>query len=310
MKIVTWYRNCIPFLIIVTSWTVHGAACAKLCPPREVPRRSSGPRLRPRPPRLTEVRMENTAAPYVCLVVVRLLSGRSVNAQGCHDLSKGTLLASRIIRGERSQVLSGRVVVAFEQPVLLVFLSTIQVTRTPHVFFAPPCIPDDRTAMALISAARSTRPPPIPEVDQRTGREGVAQLGMSRHGRPFVACASVAGRLPLPASAPSSAPVSAARRSQGWLARAFGARHARSRLRGGGGGGDGTRRGGRLFVFLAAPRARCWRGLCLGPSSLFFRGRCEPKTPGVGPVDLRVGGRGLCGEMALQKHAGCIISAY
>ena len=30
-------------------------------PPREVPRRSSGPRLRPRPPRLTEVRMEGTA---------------------------------------------------------------------------------------------------------------------------------------------------------------------------------------------------------------------------------------------------------
>ena len=42
----------------------------------------------------------------------------------------------------------------------------------------------------------------------------------------------------------------------------------------------------------------------------FFRGRCESQTPGVGPVGLRVGGRGLCGEMALQKHAGCIISAY
>ena len=51
-------------------------------------------------------------------------------AQGRHDLSKVTLLASRIIRGERSQVLSGGVVVALEQPVLLVFLSTIQVTRT------------------------------------------------------------------------------------------------------------------------------------------------------------------------------------
>ena len=115
----------------------------------------------------------------------------------------------------------------------------------------PLCIPDDRTAMALCSAARSTSLPPIPEVYRRTGREGVAQLGVSRHGRPFVVCASVAERLPLPDSAPPSAPVSAARRSAGGLARAFRARHARSWLRGGGGGGDGARRGGRLFVFLA-----------------------------------------------------------
>ena len=178
-------------------------------------------------------------------------------------------------------MLSGGVVVALEQPVLLVFLNTIQVTRTPHVFLAPPCIPDDRTAMALFSAARSTSPPPIPEVDRRAGRKGVAQLGVSRHGRPFVVCASVAGRLPLPASAPPSAPVSAARRSVGGLARAFGARHARARLRGGGGGGDGARRGGRLFVFLAAPWARCWwRGLRLGPSSLFFAVGANPRRPG------------------------------
>ena len=177
-------------------------------------------------------------------------------------------------------MLSAGVVVALEQPVLLVFLNTIQVTRTPHVFFAPPCIPDDRTAMALFSAARSTSPPPIPEVDRRAGRKGVAQLGASRHGRPFVVCASVAGRLQLPASASPSAPVSAARRSVGGLARAFGARHARARLRGGGGGGDGARRGGRLFVFLAAPRARCWRGLCLGPSSLFFAVGANPRRPG------------------------------
>ena len=180
------------------------------------------------------------------------------------------------------RVLSGGVVVALEQPILLVFMNTIQVTRTPHVFFAPPCIPDDRTAMALFSAARSTSRPPIPEVDHRTGREGVAQLGVSRHGRPFVGCASVAGRLPLPTSAPPSAPVSAARRLVGGLARAFGARHARARLRGGGGGGDGARHGGRLFVFLAAPRARCWRGLCLGPSSLFFAVGANPRRPGSG----------------------------
>ena len=64
------------------------------------------------------------------------------------------------------------------------------------------------------------------------------------------------------------------------LACAFGARHARSRVRGGGGGGDGAWRGGRLFVFLAAPWARCWRGLCLGPSSLFFAVGANPRRPG------------------------------
>ena len=41
--------------------------------------------------------------------------------------------------GERSQLLSAGFVVALEQPVLLVFLNTIQVTRTPHVFFALLC---------------------------------------------------------------------------------------------------------------------------------------------------------------------------
>ena len=60
---------------------------------------------------------------------------------------------------------------------------------------APPCVVlhffNDRSAMALLSAARSTSPPPILEADFRTGRGGVAQLGVSRHdGRPFVVCAS------------------------------------------------------------------------------------------------------------------------
>ena len=43
--------------------------------------------------------------------------------------------------------------------------------------------------MALFSAARSTRAP-IPEVDRRTSRGGVAQLGVSRRGCGFVVCAS------------------------------------------------------------------------------------------------------------------------
>ena len=57
----------------------------------------------------------------------------AVTGKGCHDLSKDIQLANRIIRGERSQMLSAGVVVALEQPILLVFLNAIQVTRTPHV---------------------------------------------------------------------------------------------------------------------------------------------------------------------------------
>ena len=57
----------------------------------------------------------------------------AVTGKGCHDLPNDIQLANRIIRGERSQVLSTGVVVALEQPILLVFLNAIQVTRTPHV---------------------------------------------------------------------------------------------------------------------------------------------------------------------------------
>ena len=49
---------------------------------------------------------------------------------------------------------------------------------------------NDRTAMALFSATQPTSPP-IPEVDRRTGRAGVAQLGVSpRRGRRSVVCVS------------------------------------------------------------------------------------------------------------------------
>ena len=80
-------------------------------------------------------------------------------------------------------------------------------------------------------------------------------------------------------------------------------RNARARLRGGGGGGDGARRGGRLFIFLA-PRARCWllARVPFGPFLVLFRGRCEHRAPGVGPVGLRVGWLVLCSEIALQKR--------
>ena len=95
---------------------------------------------------------------------------------------------------------------------------------------------------------------------------------------------SFARRLPLPASAPASAPVSAARCSVGGLARACEARHARARLRRGrgGGGGDGARRGGRLVVFLAPRVARC----CTGAGSVwellrfFFRSVRTPDARG------------------------------
>ena len=43
--------------------------------------------------------------------------------------------------------------------------------------------------MALFSAAQSTKPP-IPEVDRRMGRAGVAQLAVSHRDRCFVVFAS------------------------------------------------------------------------------------------------------------------------
>ena len=51
------------------------------------------------------------------------------------------------------------------------------------------CISARLNAMALFSAARSTRAP-IPEVDRRKSRGGVAQLRVPRRGCGFVVCAS------------------------------------------------------------------------------------------------------------------------
>ena len=68
---------------------------------------------------------------------------------------------------------------------------------------------------------------------------------------------------------------------------------------------------GGLLSFVLAPRrvARC----CTGAGSIwaflaFFRGQCEPRTPGVGRVDLWVGGMGLCSEIiARSKNARHIL---
>ena len=153
-----------------------------------------------------------------------------------------------------------------EQPALLVFLNTIQVTRTPHVFFFAPCSPDEPNCNGT-SQCRSIDEP---AANFRGGSSGGSGRGRAARGvSPWSSfCClrfSFARRLPLPASAPASAPVSAARRSVGGLARACGARHARARLRRGGGGGDGARRGGRLVVFLAPRVARC----CTGAGSVW-----------------------------------------
>ena len=51
------------------------------------------------------------------------------------------------------------------------------------------CISARLNCNGTFSAARSTRAP-IPEVDRRTRRGGVAQLGVSRRGCGFVVCAS------------------------------------------------------------------------------------------------------------------------
>ena len=79
----------------------------------------------------------------------------AVTGKGCHDLSKDIQLANRIIRGERSQVLSAGVVVALEQPILLVFLNTIQVLErlASSLLFAPLFLMTE-LQMALFSATR------------------------------------------------------------------------------------------------------------------------------------------------------------
>ena len=80
-----------------------------------------------------------------------------------------------------------------------------------------------------------------------------------------------------------------------------------------------TRGRGCVAVAVAMPareRAKWRAALCLSRASgslltrapfgsflAFFGGRCEPRSPGVGPVGLRVGRCGLCGEIALQKRA-------
>ena len=61
--------------------------------------------------------------------------------------------------------------------------------------------------------------------------------------------------------------------------------------------------GGLLSFSRLGSRAAALARAPFGPFLAFFRGRCEPRTPGVGRVGLRVGGLGLCGEIALQKRA-------
>ena len=57
------------------------------------------------------------------------------------------------------------------------------------------------------------------------------------------------------------------------------------------------------LIGLAAVAGSVWA------ISLFFRGRCEPRAPGIGPIGLRVGGLVLCScsEIVLQKRAQEII---
>ena len=65
--------------------------------------------------------------------------------------------------------------------------------------------------------------------------------------------------------------------------------------------------GGLLSFSRLGSRAAALARASFGPFLAFFRGRCEPRTPGVGRVGLRVGGLGLCGEIALQKREPKII---
>ena len=82
----------------------------------------------------------------------------AVTGKGHHDLFKDIQLASRIIRRERSQVFSAGVVdfpSPLKQPVLLVFLNTIQVLErlASSLLFAPLFLMTE-LQMALFSATR------------------------------------------------------------------------------------------------------------------------------------------------------------
>ena len=146
-----------------------------------------------------------------------------------------------------------------------------------------------------------TSPPPNPKVDRWTGQGGVhVARGVSSWScfrcLRFRSLGGFRSRLQLRLLRR----VSAACRSVGGPVRARGAQRASSAV--------------------WRWRWRCWRvaggsllpfsrlGLAAGAGSVwvlphFFRGRCEPRTPGVGPVGLPVGGWGFCVEIALLKKA-------
>ena len=128
----------------------------------------------------------------------------AVTGKGRHDLFKDIQLASRVIRGERSQVFHAGVVVAPRAIRAAAGVSEHHSTHSnAHVFFVPFLMTE--LQMALLSAARPASPP-IPEEDRRASRGG----GRAARGLVVVVFSlfalSVAGRLPLPASAPASAP--------------------------------------------------------------------------------------------------------
>ena len=111
-----------------------------------------------------------------------------------------TQLASRVIRGERSQVFHAGVVAAPRAIRAAAGVFKHHSTHSnAHVFFVPFLMTE--LQMALLSAARPASPP-IPEEDRRANRGGVAQLGVSRRGRLFVVCAF--GRWAASAPRPSS----------------------------------------------------------------------------------------------------------
>ena len=94
----------------------------------------------------------------------------AVTGKGRHDLVKDIQLASRVIRGERSQVFHVGVVVAPRAIRSAAGVSEHHSTHSnAHVFFVPFLMTEIQ--MALLSAARPASPP-IPEEDRRTSRGG------------------------------------------------------------------------------------------------------------------------------------------
>ena len=191
-------------------------------------------------------------------------------------------LASRIIRRERSQVFGAGVVdfpSPIKQPVLLVFLNTIQILErlaSSLLFALLFLVTELQMALFQCHSMKRARRQIQRWVIGRV-RAGSAQLGVSRRGRLFVVCAF--GRWA--ASAPGFRSGFCAG-SRLLVVRLVGpsvrvGHNTRARLCGGGGGGDGT---WRAALCLSRASGSLLARAPFGSFLIFFAVGANPGRPG------------------------------